>query len=83
MDIFDNVSDPIQRIRAVDWSSQPEATVSSQLIMPVLMLLGYGAALCTRFASSASTRSRTPPSAREAAKSSSTTSRLSTKKDCG
>lgn len=42
MDIFDNVSDPIQRIRAVDWSSQPEATVSSQLIMPVLMLLGYG-----------------------------------------
>jgi hypothetical protein len=37
------MSDPILgRIRAIDWSSQAESTVCSQLIMPVLMLLGYG-----------------------------------------
>lgn len=37
------MTDPIlARIRAIDWSAQPESTVSSQLIMPVLMLLGYG-----------------------------------------
>lgn len=36
-------TDPIlQRIAAADWTEVPEATVCSQLIMPVLMLLGYG-----------------------------------------
>ena|GEM_PF-4587789 len=36
-------SDPIlQRLAATDWTDVPEATVSSQLIMPVLVLLGYG-----------------------------------------
>ncbi len=35
--------DPIlERLRAVDWRGKPEATVASQLIMPVLSLLGYG-----------------------------------------
>lgn len=35
--------DPIlQRLAAVDWADKDEATVSSQLIMPVLTLLGYG-----------------------------------------
>ena len=32
----------LSRLRSVDWSNEPEATISSQLIMPVLMLLGYG-----------------------------------------
>lgn len=37
------MSDPeLQRIRAIDWTAQPEPTVCSQLIMPVLVLLGYG-----------------------------------------
>jgi hypothetical protein len=31
-----------ERLRAVDWMAKPEATVCSQLIMPVLGLLGYG-----------------------------------------
>jgi hypothetical protein len=36
-------TDPIlQRIAAADWTDAPESTVASQLIMPVLMLLGYG-----------------------------------------
>lgn len=36
-------TDPIlQRIAAADWTDVPEPTVCSQLIMPVLMLLGYG-----------------------------------------
>ena len=35
--------DPIlQRIAAADWTNTPESTVCSQLIMPVLMVLGYG-----------------------------------------
>jgi len=35
--------DPIlQRIAAADWTDVPESSVCSQLIMPVLMLLGYG-----------------------------------------
>lgn len=32
----------IGRIRAVDWRGKPEPTICSQLIMPVLGLLGYG-----------------------------------------
>lgn len=32
----------LEQIRAADWSNQPESTISSQLIMPVLHLLGYG-----------------------------------------
>lgn len=32
----------LDRLRAVDWIGKPEATISSQLITPVLMLLGYG-----------------------------------------
>ena len=32
----------LAQIRSVDWSGKPEATISSQLIMPVLHLLGYG-----------------------------------------
>ena len=32
----------IGRIRAVDWRGKPEPTICSQLIMPVLALLGYG-----------------------------------------
>lgn len=36
-------TDPIlQRIAAADWTDVPEPTVCSQLIMPVLMVLGYG-----------------------------------------
>ena len=35
--------DPIlKRIAAADWTDAPEATVCSQLIVPVLMSLGYG-----------------------------------------
>ena len=34
--------DVLTRIRSVDWTGKPEATISSQLIMPVLHLLGYG-----------------------------------------
>ena len=34
--------DILQRLRQVDWSNKPESTISSQLIMPMLMLLGYG-----------------------------------------
>jgi hypothetical protein len=32
----------LQRIAAADWTDVPEATVCSQLIMPVLMFMGYG-----------------------------------------
>lgn len=32
----------LNRLRSVDWMGKSEATISSQLIMPVLMLLGYG-----------------------------------------
>jgi hypothetical protein len=36
-------TDPIlQQIAASDWTDVPEATVCSQLIMPVLMSMGYG-----------------------------------------
>jgi hypothetical protein len=36
-------ADPIlQQIAASDWTDVPEATVCSQLIMPVLMSMGYG-----------------------------------------
>lgn len=31
-----------ERLRATDWSDLPEPTICSQLIMPVLVLLGYG-----------------------------------------
>ncbi len=34
--------DILNRLRQVDWAGKPEATVSSQLIMQVLILLGYG-----------------------------------------
>lgn len=34
--------DILQRLRQVDWSDQSESTISSQLIMPMLMALGYG-----------------------------------------
>ena len=37
------MDDPIlQRLASVDWANKPEATIASQLIMPVLVLLGYG-----------------------------------------
>jgi hypothetical protein len=32
----------LQRLASVDWANKPEATIASQLIMPVLALLGYG-----------------------------------------
>ena len=32
----------LERIRSVDWRDKPEATISSQLLMPLLVLLGYG-----------------------------------------
>lgn len=32
----------LKRLAAVDWRNKPEATIASQLIMPMLMLLGYG-----------------------------------------
>jgi hypothetical protein len=32
----------LDRLRATDWTGKPEATICSQLIMPVLTLLGYG-----------------------------------------
>jgi len=32
----------LDRLRATDWTGKPEATICSQLIMPVLVLLGYG-----------------------------------------
>ena len=32
----------LQRLRSVDWTERGEATICSQLIMPVLMRLGYG-----------------------------------------
>jgi hypothetical protein len=34
--------DILQRLQSVDWTDKPEPTISSQLIMPVLHLLGYG-----------------------------------------
>lgn len=34
--------DALERLRAVDWVGQREPTICSQLIMPVLVLLGYG-----------------------------------------
>jgi hypothetical protein len=37
------MDDPtLQRLASVDWADKPEATIASQLIMPVLGLLGYG-----------------------------------------
>jgi hypothetical protein len=32
----------LRRLKAVDWSNKPEAKISSELITPVLHLLGYG-----------------------------------------
>jgi hypothetical protein len=32
----------LPRLRSVDWIGKSEATISSQLIMPVLHMLGYG-----------------------------------------
>ena len=34
--------DVLGRVRATDWMGQPEPTLCSQLIMPVLVVLGYG-----------------------------------------
>jgi len=36
------MSETLARLRAVDWTDKPEPTISSQLILPVLALLGYG-----------------------------------------
>jgi hypothetical protein len=36
------MADILHRLASVDWTGKPEATISSQLIMPVLHLLGYG-----------------------------------------
>lgn len=38
----DHGFDIVQRLRSIDWMEKPEPTISSQLIMPVLHLLGYG-----------------------------------------
>ena len=35
-------ADILRRLREVDWSAKSEATISSQLIMPMLVALGYG-----------------------------------------
>jgi hypothetical protein len=32
----------LHRLRATDWTAKPEATICSQRIMPMLVLLGYG-----------------------------------------
>ena len=32
----------LHRLRSVDWTGKPEPTISSELITPVLHLLGYG-----------------------------------------
>ena len=34
--------DILQRLRQIDWRDKPESTISSQLIMPMLIVLGYG-----------------------------------------
>ena len=53
-------TDPIlQRIAAADWTDVPEPTVCSQLIMPVLMLLGYGQHTLHKVAEQKSTSSWT------------------------
>jgi hypothetical protein len=36
------VDDTLSRLKSVDWRRQSEATICSQLILPVLILLGYG-----------------------------------------
>ena len=35
-------SDVLNRLRQVDWMGKPEPTICSELVMPVLTLLGYG-----------------------------------------